>query len=56
MSGIIRQTAFIYGLTIVISMLVAVMIIILNKMLFAMEDAKKRRAEAKAANINGKAA
>jgi hypothetical protein len=56
MTEVIRETAFIYALTIIISMLVAFMIIILNKVLFAVEDAKKRRAEAKVSNLNGKAA
>jgi len=56
MTDVIKQTAFIYGLSIVISMFVAVMIIVLNKMLFAFEDAKKRREEAEAASSNGKVA
>jgi len=55
MTELLGQTAFIYALAILISMLVASMIIVLNKMLFAIEDAKKRR-ETESANSNGKAA
>jgi uncharacterized membrane protein len=46
-AGIIKQTLFIYALTIVISMLVAYMIVGINKVLFYFEDAAKRRAESK---------
>ena len=56
MTELIRQSVFIYALTIVISMLVAWVIIILNKVIFHLEDAHKRRSEAKASATNGKVA
>ena len=56
MTELIRQSVFIYALTIVISMLVAWVIIILNKVIFCFEDAHRRHSEAKASATNGKAA
>jgi hypothetical protein len=55
MTELLGQTAFIYALSIIISMMVAFMIIVLNKALFAIEDAKKRQ-ETESSNSNGKAA
>ena len=55
MTDLIRQTAFIYALTIVISMVVALMIVCLNRIIFRLEDAHKRRNEAKAMASGGKA-
>jgi hypothetical protein len=55
MTHYLYQTLEIYGLTIVISMLVAYMIKGLNKLLFYIEDTQKRRHAVASTHTDGKA-